>query len=953
MSAAHGGQGPEQESIPQGAGSGALGALEVALPGAIHTRAIDRLARAHDASHYLLEPRAVAVPRNALEIGALMRSSAAHGMSLTFRSGGTSLSGQASTDGILVDTRRHFRSIEVLNDGALVRAQPGATVRAVNARLARLQRKLGPDPASEIACTIGGVVANNSSGMACGVERNTYRTLHSAVVVLASGTVLDTGAADADAVLQQAEPAIHEGLLGLRSRILSNPDSVASIARQYAIKNTMGYGLNSFVDFERPVDMLEHLMIGSEGTLGFIAEATFRTEPLHAHAATSLLLFDSLMDAVASLPALAAASFATIELLDSASLRVAQQGPTATPELRALRVRSHAALLVEFQQPDAAGLRSRIATAEQLFAELPIINAVALSTDTAVRAQLWRMRKGLYAAVAGGRPPGTTALLEDIAVPAHRLLDTCGALTELLQRHGYEDSVIFGHAKDGNLHFLLNEQFHRPEKLRRYEAFTNEMVDLVLGNDGSLKAEHGTGRIMAPYVERQYGSELFAVMQETKRLFDPHAQLNPGVLISNDPRSHLKHLKTVEPVEAEVDRCVECGYCEPACPSADLTLTPRQRIAIRRDIAAAKTRGDVEQATALSRDYVYDGIETCAVDGVCADACPLGINTGNLVRRLREETVQPAVNRAWRLAARHWAGATRIAGLALSTAKLAPRTAAFASRMARAVVRQELVPEWTVDLPGGGSPRQPHAHPAATAVFFPSCTSSMFGPAGDGGGVTQAFYRLCERAGIAIRTPENIASLCCGTPWKSKGLADGYAVMRDLTWASLLRATDNGRLPIVCDASSCTEGLQALLASSRPGEPRLTVIDAVQFAAQEVLPRLPAFAKLPSIAVHPTCSSGHIGSNPALFTIARRVAEQVTVPEDWGCCAFAGDRGMLHPELTRSATAREATEVGSGAHGAHASVNRTCEIAMTRATGFPYANILEVLDLAVSGESRS
>lgn len=922
-------------------------ALEEATPGAVLYRPIDRLARAHDASHYLLVPQAVVVPRSANEIGGLFSTAAAHRTPITFRSGGTSLSGQAVSDGIMVDTRRHFRAIEVLDGGARVRAQPGATVRAVNARLARHGRRLGPDPASEIACTIGGVIANNSSGMACGVEHNTYRTLESVVVVLPSGTVVDTGADDADDALRRAEPSLYAGLLALRARIMSNPESVATIAKQYAIKNTMGYGLNSYVDFERPVDILAHLVIGSEGTLAFIAEATFRTVPLHRHAATSLLFFDSLNDAVGALPELVAASFATIELLDTTSLRVAQGDPKTVSELRTMTVRDHSALLIEYQQPTALDLNASVADGDRLLGRLPLVQAAALSTDQAVRSQLWQMRKGLYAAVAGNRPRGTTALLEDIAVPAHRLLDTCTSLTALLQEHGYSDSVTFGHAKDGNLHFMLNEDFRSPDLLARYAAFTEDMVDLVLGNGGTLKAEHGTGRIMAPYVERQYGSELFAVMQETKRLFDPDGLLNPGVLMSDDPGAHLNNLKSSLPVEAEVDRCVECGYCEPACPSADVTLTPRQRIVVRREIAAAQQAGDAALVHALEHEYRYEGVETCAVDAMCASACPLHINTADLVRRLRKESANPIVQKVWGLAARNWEATTRTASLALSTARRTPALAAGATSVARAVISSEIMPAWTPELPLGGAPRAPYQHPDPDIVFFSSCTSAMFAAGGHGSGVANSFMSLCAKAGVGLRVPDQIGALCCGTPWKSKGFQDGYVAMQDQVVAALTVATDNGRLPIVCDASSCTEGLQLLLSSVEKSTTQFSIIDAVQFIAAVVLPQLPTPVKIPSLALHPTCSSTHLGSNPALIQIANHIAQRVTVPDDWGCCAFAGDRGMLHPELTASATAREAAEIKREAHTAYASVNRTCELAMTRATGQQYENILEVLDRVV------
>jgi D-lactate dehydrogenase len=926
---------------PDDAVLAALGATGVA----VRYRATDRLAAAHDASHYLLTPDAVVTPAGVAELSKVLAVTRRLGIPVTFRSGGTSLSGQAGTDSVLIDTRRHFRAIEVLDDGARVRTGPGATVRAVNTRLARHGHKLGPDPASEIACTIGGVIANNSSGMTCGIEFNSYRTLESALVVLPSGTVVDTALPDADERLRLAEPALHKGLSELRERVRRDPDSVRTIRDLFAIKNTMGYAVNAFLDHERPVDIRMNLIVGSEGTLAFVAEATFRTVPVTPHLATGLLVFPDLASATAAVPALVAAGFAAIELMDAASLRVAQRDPEATEDLLGLEVVDHAALLVEYQEATARELDLRIARAPEVFRLLPLVAAGALSTDPARRASLWHIRKGLFTIVAGSRPSGTTALLEDIAVPVDRLYATCTALIALFDAHGYEESVIFGHAKDGNIHFMLNERFDDPASLARYQAFTEALVDLVLIQGGTLKAEHGTGRIMAPFVRRQYGDELYDVMRAVKRLFDPAGLLNPGVLLSEDPDAHVRHLKVVPTVEAEIDRCVECGYCEPVCPSRDLTLTPRERIVLRREIAAADARGDSGLATQLRREYDYDGLDTCAVDGMCQTACPVLINTGDLVRRLRAENAGRVEQAGWAMAAKHWDAVSRVGGIALSVAdKLPVALPRLATRAGRAVLGPDTVPGYSADLPSGGRRRARVTAADPVAVYFSSCTTTMFAADGGGDGVAESFLRLCERAGIELVTPDDIPSLCCGTPWKSKGLLDGYASMTSRVAESLRGVSRDGGLPVVCDASSCTEGLEMLLAAAGVGGIR--VIDSVAFVAEHVLPRLPDVTRLDTLTLHPTCSSARLGINGALSAVAGAVAEVVVVPDDWGCCAFAGDRGMLHPELTAAATAPEAEAVRRAGSSAHASLNRTCELGMTRATGVGYRHVLELLDEA-------
>ncbi|MGB3955174.1 MAG: FAD-binding and (Fe-S)-binding domain-containing protein [Brooklawnia sp.] len=905
----------------------------------VTTRALDRFAISVDASHYLAVPQALARPRTAAQVGLAMALAVRAGWPLTLRGGGSSLSGQAMAKGLALDVRRHFRDIEVLDNGARVRTQPGATVRQVNSRLARYRYKLGPDPASEIACTIGGMVANNSSGMTCGTTANTYRTVESMVVVLPSGTVVDTGAPDADALLRSAEPELVATLEQVRDQ-LRRPEMAADIARRWSIKNTMGYGMNSFIDFDEPVKILEHLMVGSEGTLGFVAEATFRTVPVRPKTATGFLLFNSMEAATDALPVLVNSGADVVELLDSASILA--MGEDARSVLPAnLQVTGQASLLVEYQGDTDDELADRSREGFARFADFDLYADPEMTQDPARREQMWTMRKGLYTKIAWNRPKGTAALLEDVAVPMERLGSVCSELQVLFDKHNYEGAVIFGHAKDGNIHFLVTEDFDGPVSMKRYEDFTEDMVQLVLDRQGTLKAEHGTGRIMAPFVQRQYGDELYQAMWRVRRSCDPASILNPGSVLTDDPDQHLKDIKRTNPVRPVIDDCVECGYCEPVCPSQHLTTTPRQRIVVQRAIAQAQAEGDAALVAELERDQRYSVVQTCAVDGMCQTACPVQINTGDLVRNLRAEAAPKVLDFAWKQAARVWDPFTRVASVGMTVVDKVPTPLVRGVLgVARKVTSADLIPTLSAELPPGGEVRRPQHSSSPEAVFMPACVGTMFASGKDGSkGVGHALLRLADRAGVRLEVPDEIGSLCCGTPWKSKGMLSGEKHMDARLARVLGEATNNWELPIICDNVSCTEGIQ--IALRHQGVENATVLDATTFAAQKIAPKLPELPREKLAVVHPTCSSTRLGSNDALIVLAGLVADQVVVPDGWRCCAFAGDRGLLHEELTASATADEAAAVAELDAQLYLSCNRTCELGMTRATGRTYVHVLE------------
>ncbi|WP_018296993.1 FAD-binding and (Fe-S)-binding domain-containing protein [Corynebacterium lubricantis] len=920
-------------------------ANELGSEEAVSTQLIKRAAYASDASHFFHVPEAVVTARSAEDVAAVFRAAKNTNTPVTLRSGGTSLSGQASGEGILVDTRRHFRGIDVLDGGKRVKVQPGATVRHVNARLGLYGYKIGPDPASEIGATIGGVIANNSSGMFCGTALNTYQTIESMTFVLPSGTVINTADTDADEKLRTLEPHLATKLEELRERVRGNADSRARIEKLYSIKNTMGYGMNSFIDHDRPLKILEHLIIGSEGTLAFVAEAIFRTIPVAPLVTTSLAVFNSLDSATRTLPGLVESGAATLELMDSASIKRGQTFAGAPQAIAGFEVNEEAALLIEYHTDEQEKLTHLEAVGERILQEHSLMRPATFSTDKASAAEAWSFRKGLYAQVAGARPKGTTALLEDVAVPVTKLADACAELQDLFASHSYDDAVIFGHAKDGNIHFMLSDRFDNSDSMRRFEDFHEGMVDLVLGVGGNLKAEHGTGRAMAPFVEKQFGTELYQVMWELKRAADPTFTMNPGVILSEDKESHLKDIKLLPEVEPEIEKCVECGFCESSCPSRDLTLTPRQRIVVRRARARALDSGDTAAAKELDRDYEYWGVQTCAADSMCAVACPVNIDTGEFVKNLRADSAKPAQERAWDAAAKNWAPVNRAASLALSSAYIMPESLVRkVTDVARSLAGTETFPQYQSELPKGGQRRSRFGQvvgnrfAAPVGVYVPACVNSMFGS-----GVSDAFVSLLERAGVSMIVPDIIDELCCGTTWSSKGMRRGLSTMERKVISTLTESTDGGRLPVITDASSCTQGFVHTLEAVG-----IPVMDAISFTADSLIPLLSG-SPVGTVTVHPTCSGEHLSLHDDTLALASFAANEVHVPENWGCCGYAGDRGMLHPELTASATQLEATRVAEFSTDYYVSTNRTCELGMTRATGQEYKHVLELVELATRG----
>src|SRR5829696_178421 len=660
-------------------------------------RVIDIVRYASDASPYRLLPNAVVVARDADDVGKVLAYGRSKGVPVTFRAGGTSLNGQSQSDGILIDVRRHWSGVEVLDDGARVRLRPGTVLGHANRVLAPYGRKLGPDPAStDIAC-VGGVLANNSGGMRCGVVADSYSTVRSLTFVLPSGTVIDTAAPDAAERFTRVEPELAKGLAEIRDEIRADAELTERIRKKFRIKNTTGYRLCAFLDADEPVEIFRRLLIGSEGTLGFIAEAVMETVPLPSRTAISWLHFDGIESATDPVPALVESGATAVELMVAPALMVAAQNIAGAPQDWIELPPTSAALLVEFGAETDGELEKLIAGAEEILREHELIRPPDFTRDIERVEVAWTVREGLHGLIGRFRPQGTSLIIEDVCVPPERIAESARDIQAILGEHGFLPGVA-GHTSAGNLHFMLTPDFSKQEDLERYDAFMEKLVALILDKyDGSLKAEHGTGLNMSPYVEREWGRKATELMWRIKTLADPDGVLAPGVVLNRDPEIHLKNLKTTPEIEPVATTCVECGFCEPVCPSRHLTTTPRQRIVIRREMARQAQGSTVQRA--LLEQYEYDGIQTCAADGTCQIACPLGIDSGKLIKGFRtEERTARGQRRGVRLAER-WRSIERAARAGLRAGRIAGPLMRAGVGGARSLITDELVPSWPRNMP--------------------------------------------------------------------------------------------------------------------------------------------------------------------------------------------------------------------------------------------------------------
>ena len=923
--------------------------LESILPGdRIKARLIDRYAYASDASHFYLVPKAVVQPVNIEEVRKLFQFSQQHHISLTFRAGGTSLSGQAITDGILVDLSNYWRRVVPENDGLQVRVEPAVIGANVNRALKSYARKIGPDPASINAAMMGGILSNNSSGMCCGVIQNSYHTLHSLKFVLPNGMVFDSGKEGDYARFEVEAKEIAGELTKLRNEILDNTELTEKIRKKYRQKNTVGYCMNAFIDYERPLDILTHLIVGGEGTLAFIAEAVLNTVPDLPYKITGMLYFQDPVIACNAIHQLKSTGAEALEFMDRASLRSVENMPGVPELLRDLPAEA-SAILCEFQETSEEKLLAKFENARTVFATLPLLVPPDFTLDTGLQAMMWKIRKGMYPSVAGMRASGTSALLEDFTFPVERLGEAVVDIQRLFKEFNYANGIIFGHAKDGNLHFVVSQRFFTQGDIDSYQKFNDALFDIILNKyDGALKAEHSTGRAVSAFVEKEWGKDAYEIMRRLKKVIDPSNLLNPGIIITEDKLSYVHHLKMMPVVEEEVDKCIECGFCEQVCPSRDITLTPRRRIAVRRAMKRLEASGEMHIKRALLKEYKYEGIQTCAVDGMCAINCPVEINTGDLIKRLRRENHSGFQKKMAIMLARNFKlfeAITRIGILAgfFFNSVLGKN---FMNSLTRGIKKVfPGMPIWSNQIrqPGNQVQGSVNGKQHTKVVYFSSCITRMMG-----GKIQEQFFSVCKKANVDVIVPRDIKGTCCGQVFSSKGFVDAYKITANKTIEKLWIASSEGMIPVVVDVTSCTQTIKgyrvSLTDENKSKFDKMVFLDVIDFAANMILPKLKITHPKNAVVFHPVCSVFKLGSMSKLQLIGDACSKKADIPLFAKCCGMAGDRGFYYPDLTASATRLEADEVKQTNYDGYYSSSTTCEMALSEAVGVQYESILKLLD---------
>ncbi len=916
---------------------------------------IERLAWGTDAGFYRLIPQEVLHPATEQDVLKIIARAHKEKKHITFRAAGTSLSGQAISDSLLVVCGKKWEQYMVHDEGKSITLQPGIVGQRVNEILKPYGKYFTPDPASLKSAMVGGIVMNNASGMCCGTHANSYRALKSVRIILPDGTLLDTGDEKNRAAFVMSHQKFIRKIEELRDKTRKNASLMERIRRKYSIKNVTGLTILPFAEYDDPFDIIAHLMVGSEGTLAFLSSITMTTGDICGYSSSALLLFPTTKSACEAIIEMKTTGMlSAAEFFDRKAMQTVEKD---FPELQGLP-EDAGAVLIRTDASTQEELDKKNEVLQKVLNTYKLCQKAQFTSDPVLTGKYWAMRSGIFPAVGGTREVGTTCLIEDIAFPVEHLAEATLALQQLFKEHNYPEAVIYGHALEGNYHFILNQRFDSPQAIEQYDHMMRAVVDLVVDQyDGSLKAEHGTGRNMAPFVRREWGDDAYELMCEVKKLFDPENIMNPGVIFNEDPASYLQHIKPLPEVHEMIDRCIECGFCEVNCVSCGFALSSRQRIVVQRELARlhasakAGNKADAALEKKLKKEFATIGSDLCAGDGLCSTSCPIKINVGEYIHIVREHDMSGAGKVLGR-----WAGnnlgtigtaLTGILGVAHVAKTVMGDKLTTITGKAMHTMSGGLIPLWTPSLPKPvtkkdiktaieyGAVNGLKGLRDKRVVYFPSCLNQRLSTPDKP--LVNDVTELLNKAGFEVIFPVGMENLCCGTIWESKGMpeeADRKVAELEL---ALLKASEYGKWPVLCDQSPCLHRMRHTMQ-------HLHLYEPAEFIDKYVLSEVKITPLDACVAVHVTCSTRQMGLADTIVRVAKACAKNVLVPQEIGCCAFAGDKGFTEPELNEWALRKLKPQVEKAGATMGVSNSRTCEIGLTTHSGIEYHSIAHLVN---------
>jgi FAD/FMN-containing dehydrogenase/Fe-S oxidoreductase len=894
--------------------------LRARIAGEVRFDTISRALYSTDASVYQIQPVGIVIPRSREDIVSAVEICSRLRCPITMRGGGTSQAGQAIGAGLQIDTSKYFNRLLEVNVGERwARVEPGIVLDELNVELAPSGLRFAPDISTASRATIGGMMANNSSGARSVIYGKTIDHVLEQTVLLSDGTIVQFRDVPRDQLPASAtlEAACYRTVLRLAA------EHAEEIDRRYPkiLRRVGGYNLDQFADASQPVN-LARLMVGSEGTLGIVLEAKLRLVPLPRFKAVMVILFADLLESLAAAPVILEHKPSAVEVMDKAILDNTRQND-ALNRIRETFIGGdpESTLCVEFYAERKEDLPPRLAALEQNLRDLGLGFHYHSETDPAAQAKIWSLREAaLGLSMASKEDAKSISFVEDTAVAPEKLSDFIRQFLEIVRSHG-TTAGVYAHASVGCLHVRPVINLKTAEGIRKFESIARSVADLVLRFGGALSGEHGDGLVRSPFMRQMFGPVLYEAFREIKHTFDPLGILNPGKIVDAPPLTeNLRYgasYKTAEPftyfdyseyggMAGAVEMCSGVGACRKKLSG---TMCPSY-MATREESASTRGRANVLRLAMTGRlgesglgdKGVYDVLDLCLECRACKAECPVGVD----VARFKSEFLADYYSRhgtpfrARALGNVHRAAVwgSRFASTANRLAQT--RFARWFNEAALDVDPRRTLPAWKSDTFALQTKRRVPAAGKPVTLFNDTFTNH-YNPE-----IGMAALEVLEHGGCSVNI---VRPGCCGRPLISQGLLREARAHSAKLVDALHPIAVRGEPILFCEPSclsAVTDDAIGLLRGEQQAKAR-TVASVCrifdEFASGLSLP-LREFSG--RILVHAHCHQKSMGLLPATLALLRRIPAARIVDLDAGCCGMAGSFGYTrgHYDVSKAIAER-------------------------------------------------